>query len=216
MIFGGEVAEKGLLKPFPFDVFSERDDDKGHEHLLRTEDDLFVRMVRVDPERTEGVVRVSGLLFDHALFVDDDMDGLGESIYKESERKGREENEDREDKVPEDDRRDGNSDGDDAHRPEPILGSLFVLVFVGVPFDSKGLSCHAKIVAREYKKKSPSARCALGDDFFSRLLRTLLGTLREPAPFLRGELELFASEPELIVEVGDRRFAHTVEPASAA
>lgn len=114
---------------------AKRDDDQGEIGLSRTKKELLVRMVRLNPEGIERIVRIMHIALGNTALCHRYLDGVRLAVDEERQGKAGNHYQDGEDDVAEDDRDNGDRERDNADRPEPIRASLLVFMLVSFPFD---------------------------------------------------------------------------------
>ena len=132
MLGFGDVIEKYVAHLFRVDSF-DVDDDEGHEHFLRFDNDSGRTLFGGDPERFEGEERIENLVHDDAPVVDLVMNGVRLAGSVDDEGKGGNDDEDAEDDVVEDERQRGAGQGNDADCPVPVVVFLGIYMFRSIP-----------------------------------------------------------------------------------
>lgn len=166
MKFFRQVFDYGIAQALEVYFIAERYDNKRHEHLFRADDDLFVWMVGVYPEGGEGLNRVEDLAASYAGLSYFDMNILRRTIDEKGQREGREENENAQNDVAEDKGDERKAYSNDARSPEPVCGTLFVLVVMSLPLECEGRFSHDKIVARPTSKQSGGGEIRTHDGIY--------------------------------------------------
>lgn len=100
----------------------------------------------VYPEGVEGRVRIADVALANAFFVDDNMNGFRRPVDEKREREGRDDDEEAENNVSKDNRRQSYSGRDDPHGPKPVRGPFFVLIFMRCPLNMKRILSHVNIL----------------------------------------------------------------------
>ncbi len=119
-------------------LVTQGNDDEREVSLLRSEHDLRMRVLDVDPEALQHLVWVIHLVSRDTALVHADADHVRLSVDEEGEREGGNKDENAEDNVSEDESGNRGRDGENARGPEPVSAALFMLVFRGFPFNREG------------------------------------------------------------------------------